>query len=214
MKEFFEKKAATWDTLNPPEEHRVTIRWGLKRLKEYFGLLGGKTLVDLGCGTGMMVPHVLPEIGETGRLWAVDYAEAMVRAAKEKYTDARVRFFCEDAMRWPVPKGNIDGVLCYNSFPHFPKEAAFETVASWLRPRGFFLIWHGSGRKRINEIHAKAGGAVVGDILEPAAKLSAQAQHLGFKEVAWVDNGQRWFLLLKKAPPAAPPSNTPPPKAA
>jgi SAM-dependent methyltransferase len=198
MKEFFEKRAANWDTLNPPEEHRVTIRWGIKRLKDYFGLLGGRTLVDLGCGTGMLVPHILQEVGEKGSLWAVDYAEAMVRAAKEKYaSETRVRFICEDALRWPVPKGNIDGVLCYNSFPHFPKEKTFLTVASWLRPRGFFLIWHGFGRQRVNQIHAEAGGAVADDRLEPAAKLSAEAQRHGFEEVAWVDDGHRWLLLLR-----------------
>jgi len=197
MREFFEKRAETWDIQNPPAQHAKAIGWGLGYLREGWGPLKGKTLVDLGCGTGVLLPHVLRELGE-GKLWAVDFAQAMVEAAKAKYADMRLHFVCEDALLWPLPEGSLDGVLCYNSFPHFPKKKALSKVASWLKPEGFFLIWHGHGRKHINSIHREAGGAVARDSLIPAPTLVALARQAGFKEVAWVDEWQRWLVLLKK----------------
>ena len=196
MKAFFEARAAQWDVLNPPAQHTQPVAWGLACAQQHFGPLGGKTLVDLGCGTGVLVPHLLPVL-EEGQLWAVDFAEAMVAAASAKHADARLRFVCEDALRW-TPPGEVDGVLCYNSFPHFPKEEALRKVASWLRPGGFFLLWHGFGRRHINSIHREAGGAVAKDRLLPAASLALLAKSCGFEEVEWVDDGQRWLLLLKR----------------
>jgi SAM-dependent methyltransferase len=200
MKEYFEELALQWDLLHPPEEQGEAIGLGLGYLKQRWGPWEGKALVDMGCGTGVLLPHLLAGLGG-GRLWAVDHAEGMVAVAKAKHADARLHFICEDALRWGLPQGDMDGVLCYNAFPHFPREEALQKVASWLRPGGFFLIWHGHGRKHINRIHREAGAAVAKDRLAPAKEVAALAAQHGFFEVAMLDDGQRWLLLLKKVLP-------------
>jgi len=197
MKAFFEMRAATWDALHPPAQQAQAIAWGLGCAQQHFGPLKGKTLVDLGCGTGVLLPHLLAALGE-GLLWAVDCAQAMVEAAKAKHVDARLRFVCADALRWAAPQGEADGVLCYNSFPHFPREETLRAVASWLRPGGFFLIWHNFGREKINSIHREAGGAVAKHRLMPAQALAALAEPCGFEAHSQTDDGQHWLVLLGK----------------
>jgi len=196
-KEFFEVRASTWDTLHPPAPQAQAIGWGLECVHQHWGALLGKTLVDMGCGTGVLVPHLLEALGE-GKLWAVDCAQAMVAQAKAKHADARLQLVCEDALCWAVPPGGVDGVLCYNSFPHFPQEETLKTVAFWLRSGGFFLIWHNFGRKHINSIHREAGGAVAKDRLMPSTALAALALRQGFEVLSQTDDGQRWLVLLKK----------------
>jgi len=199
MKAFFEERAATWDFLHPPAQQAQAILWGLECAQQHFGPLGGKTLVDMGCGTGVLVPHILQVLAE-GKLWAVDCTQAMVEVAKAKHKDARLHFVCEDALGWAPPPGEVDGVLCYNSFPHFPQEEALKAVATWLRPGGFFLLWHSFGRQCINSIHREAGGPVAKHRLAPAQALAALAETCGFEARSQTDDGQRWLLLLKKKP--------------
>ncbi|MCL2179425.1 MAG: class I SAM-dependent methyltransferase [Cystobacterineae bacterium] len=197
MKDYFEQLASQWDILHPAVEQARPIGWGLGEMEKHFGPWGGKTLVDVGCGTGIMVPHILGPLGE-GKLWAVDYAEGMLAVARAKHMDARVAFICEDALSWGFPEGSADGVLCYNSFPHFPKERALEAFARWLKPGGFFLCWHGASRKHINRIHQAAGPAVANDKLSPAQSLATLAAQFGFSTVVAMEDTLRWLVLLRR----------------
>ncbi|MCL2626691.1 MAG: class I SAM-dependent methyltransferase [Cystobacterineae bacterium] len=197
MKDYFEQLAPQWDRLHPPGEHAEAVGWGLGELEKHGGSWEGKTLIDVGCGTGVLLPHLLKGLGE-GRLWAVDHAEGMLKQAKARHVDARIHFICEDALSWRFAEGSADGVLCYNSFPHFPQERALRVFASWLRPGGFFLCWHGAGRRHINRIHREAGPAVAADKLTSAQSLVALAVQAGFVTLSAIDDRLRWLVLLQK----------------
>ncbi|MCL2012319.1 MAG: class I SAM-dependent methyltransferase [Cystobacterineae bacterium] len=193
MRDYFQRLAPQWDSLHPPEAQAEAIALGLGYLQ---GGWQGKTLVDIGCGTGVLLPQLLKGLG-AGRLWAIDFAEQMIAVAQSKCVDARLRFVCADALSWQ-PEGRIDGVLCYNGFPHFPREKALETFASWLEPGGFFLCWHGASRPHINNIHRQADPTVSLHTVAKAHHICTLAQHFGFCTLASIDNTQHWLVLLQK----------------
>src|SRR6267142_6240249 len=48
------------------------------------GLIGGESVLEIGCGTGALTVPVAEAIGEGGRLVAVDIAEPMLEAARQR----------------------------------------------------------------------------------------------------------------------------------
>jgi hypothetical protein len=97
----------------------------------------GKTIVDVGSGTGTSALQLARETGCS--VIGVDLSAESVRAARGRTTDAgldgRVRFVCGDAEAMPLDDRSMDGALCECSLCIFPdKPAAASELARVLRP--------------------------------------------------------------------------------
>jgi ubiquinone/menaquinone biosynthesis C-methylase UbiE len=90
---FFDRLAEDWDE---------SVKHHPSKLERIVGLLGlepGDTVLDVGCGTGVMVPYILERVGEKGRIVAVDISPKMVEAAGKKFPPAEypnVKFIVAD----------------------------------------------------------------------------------------------------------------------
>jgi ubiquinone/menaquinone biosynthesis C-methylase UbiE len=165
---FFNDMASRWDQIHPADQQAAAVKLGL----DLVGALDGKTVADVGCGTGVLAEHVLPKLG-AGKLVAIDFAAEMVSRGRARIPDPRVRWMACDVLETGLARGSVDLVLCYNTLPHFPdKERVLREFVRWLRDGGQVLVWHDVGREKIAEIHGHVGGAIGADRLPPAKELS------------------------------------------
>ncbi len=93
------------------------------RAVEHLGLTAGDKVLDVGCGTGRNLCHLVATVGPSGRVYAVDYSEAMLTRAK-KLCDQRgwhnIALLHDDAVQLNLPE-MVDGVLfslCYSVMPN------------------------------------------------------------------------------------------------
>ena len=134
---FFNERAAAWDSkaIHDPENLRTVLR--LSDLKP------GCSILDAGCGTGLLEPYLLKY--EPSLILAVDFAENMIIRAKEKLTDPRVEFICADF--FDVTGLMFDACFFLSTFPHFtdPKRAVLHLT--WiLKAGGRVTISHSQGK--------------------------------------------------------------------
>lgn len=73
-----------------------------------------KTVIDLGCGTGPLLPRLLPLFGT---VLALDFAPGMIRRARERLGEdaARVRFLERPMHELADLRGSIDVAVAVNS---------------------------------------------------------------------------------------------------
>lgn len=101
-----------------------------------------KTAVDLGCGTGPLLPYLL---GRFGRVYALDFAEAMLGRARDRLGPDRagtVTFLRRAMHELDDLAGRIDVAIAINSLimPDVRLiDQTLRSIRSSLRPGGMFL---------------------------------------------------------------------------
>lgn len=92
----------------------------------------GATVVDVGCGTGRLVPH-LAALGL--RPSGVDLSEEMVRTARRDHPGVDVRV--GDVRDLPAEDASYDAAVCWYSLMYLPpidRPTAYAELARVLRP--------------------------------------------------------------------------------
>ncbi|MGI9862480.1 methyltransferase domain-containing protein [Moorella naiadis] len=190
-REYFNSKAAIWDSLATPEE-----RAKLETIVKGLHLAPGGTILDVGCGTGILIPYLLAAIGPAGRVVALDIAETMLKQAKNKGFPDNVEFICADVMAIPFPAATFDEVICNSAFPHFPRKLeALKEMARVTKPGGRVIICHPAARETINHLHCSIGGVVAGDQIPHRTEMVALLVVAGLANIE-VDGGADHYLAL------------------
>ena len=97
---------------------RAFLRW--------LAVAGGRTWLDVGCGTGALTAEVLAEAGPAHVL-GVDPSEGFLAGARAAITDPRADFCAADAQALPLASGGCDAAvsgLALNFVPDPPWAAA------------------------------------------------------------------------------------------
>ncbi len=194
---YFDERADAWDETAAEKDGTK-----LSAMAERLGLKPGDTVLDVGSGTGVLLPHILRHVGSTGTVVGVDLARRMLRKAAVKGFGPRVSLLQADICRTPLSAGMCDAVVCYSSFPHFQdKPAALRELHRVLRPGGTLAIAHTSGRDHINTRHARV--PVLGnDLLPGEAEVRRLLTAAGFTDIAVEDRPDSYLVTTRK--PAAP----------
>lgn len=184
VREFFNQLAGGWD------ESCVVVPGNIRAMLELAGIPAGARVLDVACGTGVMIPFLLER--QPAALDAVDLSPAMVALAAKKQSHPSLRVFEADfySLQSPAP---YDALVVYNAFPHFMDKAAFARRAqSLLAPGGRLLIMHGAGRAVINGGH---GGKKVSAVSTPLLAPAEEAARLpGFAFDILVDREHCYIL--------------------
>ena len=194
-REFFDRAAASWDVLESAETV-VRLREVLARV----GVEEGMRVVDVGTGTGILVPLLLEQVGPKDRIVALDISPRMLEAARAKGFPANVEFVEADAARIPLPAASFDLVVCNATFPHFPDKArALAEMARVLKPGAKLAICHTSSREQVNRLHKEIGGAVAGDEIPEEPEMRSLLAGAGFEEIVLCDE-ESLYLVTARLP--------------
>jgi ubiquinone/menaquinone biosynthesis C-methylase UbiE len=191
-RQFFDEAAAEWDALEVEETHT--------RLREIVAGLGiepGNTVLDVGTGTGVLVPLLLEATAGEGQIVALDFSGEMLRRAQAKRHP--VAYVQGDAQRLPFPAETFDWVICNAAFPHFPdKRRALSETSRVLREGGRLVICHTASRQAINEFHRSVGGVVAHDTIPSEKVMQRMLREAGLGEVRVWDEPDRYLALGRR----------------
>ena len=104
-----------------------------------YGVNGGLTVLDLGCGTGIFTIEAARLVGEHGLVHAVDLQAAMIRRTADRVAGAgvheQVKLHHCGAYSLPFPDDSIDVALLISTLGEIPdKSAALNELRRVLRP--------------------------------------------------------------------------------
>ncbi|GJD52262.1 putative methyltransferase [Methylobacterium crusticola] len=107
-------------------------------LRAALRLGAGTTVLDLGSGTGKLLPHL---VGTGARVIAVEPVRAMLDQLAAGHPEVEARPGRAEAI--PFPDGGADAVACAQSFHWFATPAALAEIRRVLRPGGRLgLVWN------------------------------------------------------------------------
>jgi ubiquinone/menaquinone biosynthesis C-methylase UbiE len=138
-----DRRCPSW-MLNLPLRRRFSP---MRRWLERCGIGPGKTVADVGAGTGLLLPWILDRVGDSGTVWLVDIDARNLDAARlrlggtVRFAD-RVRYLAHSAARMPeIPSGSVDIVLSFGLLCCMvEKEAAIDEMYRVLRPGGRAVV--------------------------------------------------------------------------
>lgn len=194
LQAYFNAKAEHWDKLLTEEV--------MSRLKEFVQRLGikrGAKVLDVGTGTGVLIPFLAEAAGPSGKVTAMDFAVEMLAVARQKYPWPQVQFLEAGVTAIPLPAESFDEVICNSAFPHFndqPQSA--REMYRVVKTDGRVAVFHPHSRDYINELHKSLGGAVGNDLLPDDEIMRAIFTAAGFKDITIEDVPGRYLLTAWK----------------
>ena len=161
-------------------------------------------VVDIACGSGLIIRHLLGRLGSSGIAHGVDIDTGMLACAAASVDDERINWHESDAARLPFETSSVDRVSCHQGLQFFPERlAALAEFRRVLEPGGHLVVatW---GRLADNPWPAALSGAVgrllgndagaamtmVCDLGDPA-ELGDLLRSAGFDDVVVHDQQRR-----------------------
>lgn len=195
-KQFFDKLAESWDTSTGFKKTQKIIKCEIFPLLKKF-IKKSDIVLDLGCGTGILLPYLKNLVGKDGKVYALDFSDKMLKKAQEKFGDEFV-YVKANAHSMPFKKKMFNCVVCFNTFPHFVnKLKVLKEVSCILKPRGYFIIAHSGNKKEMNNYHRKVKGPVRNDFLPEEEKIFSWFKKTKFSVEEFIEKDKIYFLIAK-----------------
>lgn len=176
--QFFDSLAERWDdneVLSTPQK--------VSDILSRIGIREGMDILDLGTGTGVLLPFLSRITGTGGKIKAIDISEGMLGKARAKFGHLEnVDFERKDFEKEQI-EGKYDFIILYCVYPHLhtPRETLERLAAANLRPSGKIIIAFPSDENFINNIHKEKKAE--SDLLPPAPVLSSLLREWGFNSI-------------------------------
>jgi ubiquinone/menaquinone biosynthesis C-methylase UbiE len=195
LQEYFDQLAPTWD--NELSQERLNC---LGNIVKELGIEPGYHVLDIGSGTGVLIPFLIAELGDEGKIVALDFSAEMLCQAKAKNFPPIVRFAQADVLAIPLADNSVDLAICNSAFPHFnDKVKALKEITRVLRNNGRLVICHTMSRTMINQLHQSIGGAVANDLLPDEFQLRELIMEAGLKLAHFEDGPERYLVIAEKS---------------
>jgi ubiquinone/menaquinone biosynthesis C-methylase UbiE len=194
LQEYFDQLAPTWDKEFAPE--RLTC---LGNIVKELGIKPGYYVLDIGSGTGVLLPSLITAVGDEGKILALDFSVEMLIQAQAKNFPPIVGLAQADVLAIPMADSSVDLAICNSAFPHFDDKArALREIARVLKNNGRLVICHTMSREMLNQLHQSIGGAVANDLLPDESQLRALIEQAGLKLTHFEDNLERYLVIAER----------------
>lgn len=114
------------------------------RYYSFLNLKPNLHILDLGCGTGIMLHPLAGLVGENGRVVGVDISDFMVREARKRaeVTDLPLEFYKGTVYNLDFPDNSFDRATSSTLFQHLKRpDEALREITRVLKPGGIISIW-------------------------------------------------------------------------
>ena len=194
-KEYFNCQAPGWDAqLLPEKQDRI-----LQACHQYVPPLAAPVL-DVGCGTGVLIPVLLKILPGHSRIIELDIAGGMLRQARGKNkNNNRISHINADIHFLPLADCSVVTAICFESLPHFRDlPAALQELHRVLQSGGKLIILHLISHEKLNELHRQTGGAICRDYLPSLADLAGRLTDLRFRLVQAIEREDLYLVAAEK----------------
>lgn len=192
-KKFFDKLAPTWD-----ENEMLSTSDKVREILNYIDLKKDDEILDLGTGTGVLLPYIAEKIGDKGKITAVDYSEEMLKRAKSKFSQLRPAptFLNIDFEKDNIP-GTYDHIILYCVYPHLHEPV---DTLKWLqkvnlKPGGSITIAFPCDNNFINNIHREKHSH--SDVLPSPSELASFLRKEGLDAEVLADSKNSYIISIK-----------------
>ncbi len=189
QKELFDR---LYRLFEPPLPEGVPER--LEEIVRAGGILPGDTVLDIGSGTGILIPII--KRYKPSQIYACDLSEKMLSQLKTNYPD--VQTFLTDVKDLRLPQASVDVAFLNACYPNIADKAgAFDNLSRIVKPGGRVVISHPIGKTFILSLK----DAMSFPLDEFPGRQSAEElfKPYGFEVASFTDQAQLYILVLKKA---------------
>lgn len=186
QREFFSQLTHVFD---PPLPEGVPER--LKKIVESAKIARGSTVLDVGTGTGILIPLI--RVCEPEVIYACDLSEAMLVHLKKQYPYAKT--LEGDVRDLVLPNQSIDVVFLNACYPNIAdKPSSFDNIRRMMKPGGRMVISHPMGKSFVELLREKSPFPLDDFPEESEAKTLLEAH--GFVIEAFTDEPHLYILVL------------------
>jgi ubiquinone/menaquinone biosynthesis C-methylase UbiE len=193
---FFDHHANNWDHEECSEKINT-----LQIIIQDLNFLSGGNVLDIGAGTGILVPIIKCETSPENYLVELDISLEMLKINRRKWinTQRNLVQLNSDALTIPFKKESFTRIICFAVLPHLSnKKSALKECYRILANKGKLLILHLMSSELLNRFHKDVGGAVENDHLQSAEQLSRQLRDIGFQVLKAEEKEDLHLILATK----------------
>ena len=150
-------------------------------------------ILDLGCGKGIISEKLATR--NNGEVVALDLSSEMLKYAKEKINDDRVKFVNADFYEYDDEP--FDAIVCFDAFPHFMDVEGYVNKANQLlKEDGLLAIIHDIGRGELNTHHKQHALGVSRPLSSPEEEMKQFLKY--FKPIELSETDTYYKLIMVK----------------
>ena len=195
LRDYFDRHAPSWDEMLKYEEKTSQLSEALK----WFELTEGDSVLDVGTGTGILLPLIRNAIGPRGMLIGFDFSFKMLEMAKlREYLGEKILLTATgDSI--PLRSDLFNRIICFSAFPHFPNKAkALLEMVRVLKDGGKLFIAHLKSVEELNQFHRHLGGPVAHDLLPHPERIRSLMTQSGLWDVSIINQPGKFLAQGQK----------------
>ena len=195
LRDYFDRHASSWDEMLKYNDRTSE----LLEVVSWFGLAQGHWVLDVGTGTGILLPLIRQKIGPKGMLIGFDFSFKMLEKAKLRQCPGGKILINATVESLPFQFGIFDQIICFSALPHFPnKLKALLEMVRVLKDGGKLFIAHLKSVEELNQFHQHIGGPVAHDRLPHPERIRSLMMESGLFEIKIINQPEKFLAQGSK----------------